>query len=121
MDPPATTGGPVAEGTYELTAHNVYTGPGGASGPFADERQNRLTLALSAGAYLLTNASMSKSTPLSIVLQGGSYTATAGTLALNGTCPGANALSLTYTATGSLLSLYVPNGTTHDELILARK
>lgn len=121
MDPPAPTSGPIAEGTYELSAHNVYTGPGGASGPFGDKRQSRLTLAMSAGAYLLTNASISQSAPLSIVVQGGSYAVSAGMLALNGTCPSAAALSLAYTATGSTLSLRVPNGTTLDELVLAKK
>jgi hypothetical protein len=32
-NPPASTGGTVVDGTYNLSAYTVYTGPGGASGP----------------------------------------------------------------------------------------
>lgn len=32
-DPPVSTGGVVADGTYELTVYSVYVGPGGLGGP----------------------------------------------------------------------------------------
>jgi hypothetical protein len=55
----APAGGPLVEGTYDLTERILYTNPGGATGPIGNPKQETLVLSAVGPAWVLTVGSRS--------------------------------------------------------------
>jgi hypothetical protein len=117
-DAPAATGGTIQSGTYRLTATNVYTGAGGASGP------EGMTWKM---AWSFSGSSMQ----MAMRLEDGGGEKHAGHFGVQGSklvvvesCPVTGARQFRYTASGNELKVYEPwNGSSGGtaEYVLTRQ
>lgn len=83
-DPPVSSGGPVADGTYDLTLYSVYVGNGGVAGPTG--LTARSTIRVAAGK-LEQVLEIGGSSPVKTTRSKGAYTAAGATLAISEFCP----------------------------------
>lgn len=119
-DAPAPLGGGTPDGTYVLTAMNLYTGPNGMNGPAGI--QSKLTMAFSGGAYTQSSETILGGFPPQIDGISGMF-ATAGTsLTLTRTCPPpTKVVSGTYTLSGDVLMIYDPMPAYVAEAVLMKQ
>ena len=83
-DPPVSSGGVVADGTYDLTVYSVYIGTGGVAGPTG--LTARSTIRIAAGK-LEQVLEVGGSSPVKTSRSKGAYTAAGATFAFAELCP----------------------------------
>lgn len=119
-NPPAATGGSVTDGVYYLLiALNTYTGPGGASGPTNRSLMEEFETVMSAVPPHWQYVTSSDGGPVE------HETATVSFAGVNVTqqfsCPTISTITQGYSATGTDLRLYAPNGSATDELVFKQQ
>jgi hypothetical protein len=100
-DPPAMTGGVIADGTYELTDATIYTGPSGPVGPGGPAQ---MTLQISGTTIQMAETGQPPTRTVTLVTSGTTFTATI-------TCPDSEVSQGSYTATATTLAIEIPGGT----------
>ena len=100
-DPPASSGGTIADGTYELTAVAIYTGASGPTGPSGTEQT---TVVVSGATFQVVSAGQPPRRTLTLATSGTAFTAT-------DTCPDSTVTTGTYTATATGLTIVIAGGT----------
>jgi hypothetical protein len=114
--PPAAGGGTVADGTYVLVKYQVYTGPGGQSGPTGSSLAS--TLALAGGTYQAVSLTSGSTGEIRVngayATNGTKYTATT-------TCPGGAPTVVDYTADPTTLTQYGATGANTLEFTYAKR
>jgi hypothetical protein len=100
-DPPVASGGTIAGGTYTMTAATIYTGTAGPSGPSGT---GQTTLRVSGDLIEVVTSGDPPTRTVAFVTSGTSISAT-------DTCPDAESVQGSYTATSSSLVVELPGGT----------
>ncbi len=100
-DPPAMTGGVIADGTYELTDATIYTGPSGPVGPGGPAQT---TLQIMGTTVQMAESGQPPTRTVTLVTSGTTFTATT-------TCPESAVSQGSYTATATTLAIEIPGGT----------
>jgi hypothetical protein len=100
MDPPAPSGGTIADGTYELTGAIVYTGPNGPSGTSGMAQE---TIAVSGSTVQVVSNGTPARRTVTLATQSTSFTAT-------DTCPDSSVTMGSYSVTGSTLLIFLDGG-----------
>jgi hypothetical protein len=104
---PAAAGGAIAAGTYQLTAVEVFTGPGGMSGPTGDTLARKCELTASTYGCLDRDfPAPADAGPLQAAAQGGAYAKSGTAIVFTRACPNAGSYSRQYTATATQLQLF---------------
>jgi hypothetical protein len=96
-----TNGGPIAAGTYVLSALTIYTGPGGASGPVAGSPVAAETLVLANGTFAVSVVFTANMQTMDFY-EAGTYSTVGTTVTFDETCPmSAAGMPSDYSATPS--------------------
>lgn len=101
QDPPAPQGGTMVDGTYEMTAANIYTGPAGPSGPSG---MSQTTIEITGGTIQIVSVGQPTTRTVTIATSGTSFTAT-------DTCPDSTVTRGSYTATPTTILIFLDGGT----------
>jgi hypothetical protein len=100
-DPPAPTGGAIADGTYVLTSATIYTGPGGPVGPGGPAQT---TLRITGATVEVANAGDPPTRSITLVTSGTAFTST-------DTCPDTTVVRGSYSATATTFAVQLDGGT----------
>jgi hypothetical protein len=100
-DPPASNGGTIADGTYEMTAVTIYTG---ADGPTGASGTAQTTVDVSGATLQVVTAGEPPTRTVTLATSGTAFTAT-------DTCPDTTVTTGTFTATATSLTFVLPGGT----------
>ncbi len=100
-DPPASNGGTIADGTYEMTAVAIYTG---ADGPSGASGTAQTTVVVSGATLQVVNGGEPPTRTVTLATSGTAFTAT-------DTCPDSTVTTGTFTATATSLTIVLPGGT----------
>ncbi len=101
MDPPSPTGGTIADGTYDLTAVAIYTGPNGPSGPSGT---SQTTIAIAGDTIQVVGNGQPERRTVTLATMGSTFTAT-------DTCPDTKVTMGSYSFAGSALVIFLDGGT----------
>lgn len=101
MDPPSPTGGTIVDGTYDLTAVAIYTGPNGPSGPSG---MSQTTISVAGATIQVVSNGQPDRRTVTLATQGSAFTAT-------DTCPDTKVTMGSYSADGTTLAIYLDGGT----------
>jgi len=99
-DPPAMTGGTIADGTYRMTAAEIDTGAGGPSGPSGETTQ--VTIAVSGTTVQVATKSAPSHTTVSLGFAGSA------SLVWQDTCPDTQSSTAAFTASATSLVVVLP-------------
>jgi hypothetical protein len=101
QNPPTPQGGTMVDGTYFMTAANIYTGPNGPSGPSG---MAQTTIQVTAGTIQIVETGQPPTQTVTLATSGTSFTATQ-------TCPGSKVTQGSYTATPATILIFLDGGT----------
>lgn len=101
---PVGTGGPLGDGTYDLTAWAVYTGPGGATGPTGTLAA--ATQILESGFYRYNQRLRQADGGVEFDSNGTLTTYDGGVLVGSQNCPAGSQPFISYTSDGTTLTIY---------------
>jgi hypothetical protein len=100
MDPPMPSGGTIADGSYELTGVDIYTGPNGPSGPSGMAQD---TIAITGSTVQIVGSGTPERRTVTLATQGSAFTAT-------DTCPDSNVTTGGYSVTAPGLLIFLDGG-----------
>jgi hypothetical protein len=101
MDPPSPAGGTILDGTYDLTAVAIYTGPNGPSGPSGS---SQTTISISGATIQVVTSGQPDRQTVTLATQGSAFTAT-------DTCPDNKVTMGSYSASGTTFTIFLDGGT----------